>query len=56
VHFFTLQIDDFCSAIADNRTPLATGEDGRETVRFIETLLKTGAPANVRGGGPARLH
>ncbi|GHV94387.1 oxidoreductase [Spirochaetia bacterium] len=42
VYFFTLQIDDFCGAIQDGRQPLCTGEDGRETVRFIETLLKTG--------------
>jgi predicted dehydrogenase len=42
VYFFTLQIDDFCGAIADNRPPLCTGEDGRETVDFIEKLLKTG--------------
>jgi predicted dehydrogenase len=44
VYFFTLQIDDFCGAIRDGRRPLSAGEDGRETVRFIETLLKTGAP------------
>ena len=42
VYFFTLQIDDFCGAITDNRPPLCTGEDGRETVDFIEQLLKTG--------------
>jgi len=44
VHFFTCQIDDFCNAIIDNRLPSSTGEQGRETVRFIETLLKTGNP------------
>jgi predicted dehydrogenase len=42
VYFFTLQIDDFCGAIADNRPPLCTGEDGRETVAFIEKLLRIG--------------
>jgi len=46
VHFFTCQIDDFCSAIMDGRSPLSTGEQGRETVRFIETLLKSGKPVN----------
>jgi predicted dehydrogenase len=43
VYFFTLQIDDFCGAIQEGRRPLSTGEDGKETVKFIETLLKTGA-------------
>jgi predicted dehydrogenase len=41
-YFFTCQLDDFCSAIQDGRPPAVSGEDGRETVRFIETLLKTG--------------
>jgi predicted dehydrogenase len=41
VYFFTCQLDDFCGAIQDNRPPAISGEDGRETVRFIETLLKT---------------
>jgi predicted dehydrogenase len=44
VYFFTLQIDDFCLAIRDGGKPLSTGEDGRETVHFIESLLKTGRP------------
>ncbi|MDR2788663.1 MAG: Gfo/Idh/MocA family oxidoreductase [Candidatus Accumulibacter sp.] len=48
VHFFTLQIDDFCGAIREGRKPVSTGEDGRETVRFIETLLKTGAPRGFK--------
>jgi predicted dehydrogenase len=42
VYFFTQQIDDFCGAIRDGGQPVCTGEDGRETVKFIETLLKTG--------------
>ena len=41
VYFFTCQLDDFCGAIQDGRPPSSSGEDGRETVRFIETLLKT---------------
>jgi predicted dehydrogenase len=44
VYFFTLQIEDFCESIREGRKPSSTGEDGRETVKFIETLLKTGAP------------
>jgi predicted dehydrogenase len=44
VHFFTCQIDDFCGAIREGRSPAATGEQGRETVKFIETLLKNGRP------------
>ena len=43
-YFFTCQFEDFCAAIQEGRAPLATGEQGRETVGFIETLLKTGAP------------
>jgi len=44
VYFFTCQIDDFCTAIQEGRSPAASGEEGRETVRFIETLLKNGKP------------
>jgi predicted dehydrogenase len=43
-YFFTCQIDDFCGAIRDGRTPAVSGEDGRETVRFIEAVLKAGRP------------
>jgi hypothetical protein len=42
VHFFVCQIDDFCGAVRDGRPPAVSGEAGRETVRFIEALLKTG--------------
>jgi predicted dehydrogenase len=44
VYFFSLQIDDFCAAIRDGRQPLVTGEDGRETVDFIERMLKGSLP------------
>jgi predicted dehydrogenase len=44
VYFFSLQLEDFCGAIQDGRPPASSGEEGRETVRFIETLLKRGAP------------
>jgi predicted dehydrogenase len=40
VYFFTCQIEDFCAALREGRPPAVTGEEGRETVRFIETLLK----------------
>jgi UDP-N-acetyl-2-amino-2-deoxyglucuronate dehydrogenase len=41
-YFFTLQIDDFVSAIREGRAPLVTGEDGRETVRIIEGIYRSG--------------
>jgi predicted dehydrogenase len=44
VYFFTCQIEDFCGAIQDGRSPASSGEEGRETVKFIETVLKTGRP------------
>jgi predicted dehydrogenase len=47
VHFFVCQVDDFCGAIQDSRPPAISGEDGRETVRFIETMLKTGKPGRI---------
>jgi predicted dehydrogenase len=43
-YFFTCQIDEFCGALRDGRTPAVSGEDGRETVRFIEAVLKAGRP------------
>jgi predicted dehydrogenase len=49
VYFFTRQIDDFCGVLQEGRRPLCTGEEGRETVRFIETLLRRGKPAGARG-------
>ena len=48
VYFFTKQIDDFCGAIREGRLPESTGEQGRETVKFIETVLKTGCPPQKR--------
>jgi predicted dehydrogenase len=47
VYFFTCQLDDFCGAIQDGRPSAASGEEGRETVRFIETLLQTGKPKTI---------
>jgi predicted dehydrogenase len=43
VHFFTLQFDDFFSAIERGAPPPVTAREGMETVRFIETLYKHGA-------------
>ena len=40
VYFFSLQIDDFCGAIQNGRLPLSTGEEGRQTVDFIEKIIK----------------
>jgi len=41
VYFFILQLEDFCGALLDNRPPASNGEEGRETVKFIETILRT---------------
>jgi predicted dehydrogenase len=42
VYFFTCQIDDFCLAVRNGGAPAVTGEDGRETVKFVETMYRTG--------------
>jgi predicted dehydrogenase len=42
VHFFKLQFEDFFASVIDGRSPSVSAEDGLETVRFIETLYKTG--------------
>jgi predicted dehydrogenase len=42
VYFFTLQLGEFCNAILNNTAPPTTGEDGRETVKFIETMYQRG--------------
>jgi hypothetical protein len=44
VYFFSLKLEDFCGAVMDGRPPASNGEEGRETVKFIETLLKAGVP------------
>jgi predicted dehydrogenase len=41
-YFFTRQIEDFCGAIQNGGAPSVTGEDGLETVRFIEALYTRG--------------
>ncbi|MCL2472555.1 MAG: Gfo/Idh/MocA family oxidoreductase [Treponema sp.] len=42
VYFFTLQLGDFCKALREGTPPPTSGEDGRETVKFIETMYKLG--------------
>jgi predicted dehydrogenase len=42
VYFFTLLLEDFCRSVIDGAPPPTTGEDGRETVKFIETMYKLG--------------
>jgi predicted dehydrogenase len=44
VYFFTCQLEDFCGAIQNDHAPASSGEEGRETVKFIETVLKIGVP------------
>ncbi len=41
-HFFSLQIRDFTDALHAGRRPAVTGEDGRETVRIIEGIYRSG--------------
>ena len=42
VYFFSRQLEDYCGALLEGKTPPTTGEDGRETVKFIETMYKLG--------------
>jgi len=41
-YFFTRQLEDLCRAIQEGKTPHVSGEDGRETVKFIETMYRLG--------------
>ncbi len=41
-YFFSRQIDDFARAINEGSRPMVTGEDGRETVRIIEGIYRSG--------------
>ncbi|NCB02855.1 MAG: Gfo/Idh/MocA family oxidoreductase [Spirochaetia bacterium] len=45
-YFFTRQIEDVVRAIVTNCPPLVTGEDGRETVKIIEGIYKSGREIN----------
>ena len=40
-HFFSLQIDDFATALSSEGIPLVTGEDGREAVKIIEGIYRS---------------
>ena len=42
VYFFTCQLEDLCHSLLKGEAPPTTGEDGRETVKFIETMYKLG--------------
>jgi predicted dehydrogenase len=48
-HFFALQTADFAASILTGAKPAVTGEDGRETVRLIEGIYRSG-----RERGPVR--
>jgi len=48
-YFFTLQLEDFTRAILEDRKPASSGHDGRETVKLIEGIYKSG-----RTGKPVR--
>jgi UDP-N-acetyl-2-amino-2-deoxyglucuronate dehydrogenase len=41
-YFFSRQIEDFVQAIIEKVEPMVTGEDGREAVRLIEGIYKSG--------------
>lgn len=41
-YFFSRQIEDLVRAITEGSRPMVTGEDGRETVRIIEGIYRSG--------------
>ncbi|GHV91106.1 oxidoreductase [Spirochaetia bacterium] len=42
VYFFTRQLEDLCTSLLDGKPTPTTGEEGRETVKFIETMYRIG--------------
>jgi UDP-N-acetyl-2-amino-2-deoxyglucuronate dehydrogenase len=48
-HFFSLQIAEFARAAREGRRPAVTGDDGREAIRIMEGIYRSG-----REGRPAR--
>ncbi|MGM0475055.1 MAG: Gfo/Idh/MocA family protein, partial [Bacteroidota bacterium] len=40
VYFIRLQIEDFIEALDQNRDPLVTGEEGRETVELFTAIYR----------------
>lgn len=51
--FFSRQIEDFADAVMKGRKPLVAGEDGRETVRVIEGIYRSGRQSGGSAGNPA---
>ena len=43
-YYFTKQIDDLCRSVIEGKAPMVSAEDGRETVKFIETVYNAGRP------------
>jgi predicted dehydrogenase len=39
-YYHTLQIKDFLEAITEDRAPLVTGEDGRDTVELFTAIYR----------------
>jgi predicted dehydrogenase len=42
VHYHGLQLRDFCDAVAANRPPSVSGEDGRRVVALIDAIYRSG--------------
>jgi len=42
VHFFAQQLKELCRALIEETPPPTTGEEGRETIKFIETMYALG--------------
>ncbi len=40
-HYFAEQLRDFCRAVAENRPPLVTGEDGRRVVQLFQAVYES---------------
>jgi len=39
-HYLKMQVEDFLSAVAEDRTPLVTGTDGRRAVALFESIYR----------------
>jgi predicted dehydrogenase len=50
VHYHALQVQDFLRAVLDGRAPAVSGEEGREVVRIIDAIYRSG-----RTGAAVRL-
>ncbi|MDC7245259.1 MAG: Gfo/Idh/MocA family oxidoreductase [Sphaerochaetaceae bacterium] len=46
-YFFARQVEDFVKAVTTSNTPMVTGEDGRETVKIIEGIYRSGRELQV---------